>query len=48
MCGRFSLSSSIEKLAEALEVASIKSDIRPRYNIAPTQMCGCACGRKFT
>jgi len=37
MCGRYTLRSSIEKLAEALEVASIKTDVRARYNIAPTQ-----------
>ena len=36
MCGRFTLSSPAEEVAELFELAEVP-DITPRYNIAPTQ-----------
>ena len=39
MCGRFTLTHSMEELAEEFELPGhvVKSEITPRYNIAPTQ-----------
>lgn len=37
MCGRFTLTSTPEQLAEELELTLLPSDYRPRYNIAPLQ-----------
>ncbi|MCE7053568.1 SOS response-associated peptidase [Algoriphagus sp. AGSA1] len=37
MCGRYSLSKSKEELEERFQ-AEMLSDIKPRYNIAPTQL----------
>lgn len=36
MCGRFSLSASLELLADAFQVTELP-DLSPRYNIAPSQ-----------
>ncbi len=37
MCGRFTLTSTPEQIAEELELALLPSDYFPRYNIAPLQ-----------
>ena len=37
MCGRFALISSVSDLQLSFEFAMEPSDVRPRYNIAPTQ-----------
>jgi putative SOS response-associated peptidase YedK len=37
MCGRISLSTSPEELAEELELPGLPQDFVPRYNIAPSQ-----------
>jgi putative SOS response-associated peptidase YedK len=39
MCGRFTLHSSSEKIAEIFDLKSV-GDIEPQYNIAPTQLVG--------
>jgi putative SOS response-associated peptidase YedK len=38
MCGRFTLYSSADEIAAALDVAV--ADLRPRYNVAPSQEVG--------
>ena len=37
MCGRYSLTASLQKLAERFEFDSDQEIFQPRYNIAPTQ-----------
>ena len=37
MCGRFTLSSDPNTLQEAFPGMKVPSEMRPRYNIAPTQ-----------
>jgi putative SOS response-associated peptidase YedK len=37
MCGRFTQSQSIPKIAQEFGVTEISCDLRPSYNIAPTQ-----------
>ncbi len=37
MCGRYSLTASLQKLAERFEFDSEQEIFQPRYNIAPTQ-----------
>ncbi len=37
MCGRFEIHSAIEILAKLFAIDSITFDIRPNYNIAPSQ-----------
>ena len=37
MCGRYSLTASLDKLARRFDFDSNRDDFEPRYNIAPTQ-----------
>lgn len=37
MCGRFDIHSAIELIAKIFQIDSITFDIRPSYNVAPTQ-----------
>lgn len=37
MCGRYTLATSVEKLAEAFGLSGPVSDLAPSYNVAPTQ-----------
>ncbi len=37
MCGRFTLSTPVEQIAEAFEITEPLRKVLPRYNIAPTQ-----------
>jgi putative SOS response-associated peptidase YedK len=37
MCGRYSLTASLEELAQRFDFDSNRDDFEPRYNIAPTQ-----------
>lgn len=37
MCGRFDIHSAIEIIAKIFQIDSITLDIRPNYNVAPTQ-----------
>mgnify|MGYP001190362860 CR=1 FL=1 len=37
MCGRYSLTTSVDDLVEAFDVPPVTFDYRARYNIAPTQ-----------
>jgi putative SOS response-associated peptidase YedK len=37
MCGRYTLATPVEKLAEAFGLADSSVDLPPNYNVAPTQ-----------
>jgi putative SOS response-associated peptidase YedK len=37
MCGRFTLATNTQKLAEAFSEFEVPADLPPRYNVAPTQ-----------
>ncbi len=37
MCGRYTLSTSVEALAEELGLAGPLPELPPSYNVAPTQ-----------
>ncbi|HBY94887.1 MAG: SOS response-associated peptidase [Ardenticatenaceae bacterium] len=37
MCGRFTLTTSVETLVESFELSAAPPELPPRYNIAPTQ-----------
>lgn len=37
MCGRYSITASLEELAQRFDFDSDRDDFRPRYNVAPTQ-----------
>ena len=37
MCGRFTLTTEVTELQKALDLSKIPADIKPRYNIAPSQ-----------
>ncbi len=38
MCGRYTLAAEAEELVEAFDVSDLTFDLRPRYNIAPSQL----------
>ncbi len=37
MCGRYSITASLEELAQRFDFDGDRDDFRPRYNVAPTQ-----------
>lgn len=37
MCGRYTLAVDIDELAERFECTTADQDLKPRYNVAPTQ-----------
>ena len=37
MCGRYSITASLEELAQRFDFGCDRDDFRPRYNVAPTQ-----------
>lgn len=37
MCGRFDIHSAVEIIAKVFAIDSITFDVRPNYNVAPSQ-----------